>query len=84
MDRSYAKILARSATNSLSGLANALPAIKEGCPVEEYNKLRRQIASILADIITEILNPLYEEHVDTIRIPRKTSYAAVCPLDSLQ
>ncbi len=24
------------------------------------------------------------EYVDTIRIPRKTSYAAVCPLDFLQ
>ena len=63
MDRSYAKILAWSATNSLSLLANALPDIKEGCGVEEYNKIRRKIASILADIITEILNPIFDEHV---------------------
>jgi hypothetical protein len=63
MDRSYAKIMAKAATQSLALLADALPAIRDGVSPDEYNLIRRRIGGISADIITDILNPICDAHL---------------------
>ena len=40
----------------------SLYEVQEKCTEEEFKNYRRGVASLLATVATEVLNPLYREH----------------------
>jgi hypothetical protein len=62
MDRKAYGEFAFSASKSMAILSNALPAMKDHCSVEEYEQLMKRVANVVADIILDLLNPIYDKY----------------------
>ena len=60
MGRDDSEKFALAATKAMAELANGLAAIKGNCSGDEYDSLSKKTASLVADIIMEILNPIYD------------------------
>jgi len=45
-------------------LTNQLCDIENECSEDEFKLFRNRIARVLAEILTEIMNPIYNEHPD--------------------
>jgi len=43
-------------------LDHSASIVRESCPKEEFENYRNAIAKILAEMLLEVMNPLYKEH----------------------
>lgn len=62
MDESLARIVAVAAWRSTRELGDLVPLLKEHCSEEVYGDLLLGVAKALAEISTEVLNPVYAMH----------------------
>jgi hypothetical protein len=59
MELKIAKHVVRTAAGASADLASLLPLLKENCAKGEYELVAKAIATILAEISFEIMNPIF-------------------------
>jgi len=64
MERELAKHVVATGFRSASVLQELVPLLKPHCDPNEYEKYARAIASVSAEISTEILNPIFDQFPD--------------------
>lgn len=64
MDRLTAEQFSYSASVSIAELSKALSIAKTSVEPEEYDKYMRVIAKISADIIIDLINPIFDKYPD--------------------
>ena len=60
MNRESATFFARSVAEHYDDLANLLPIMKIKIDDEDYKYINRALAGVLAGILIDVLNPLYD------------------------
>ena len=64
MDRITAEQFTYSASVSIAELTKALALAKKSVAPEEYDKYMKVIANISADIIINLINPVFDKYPD--------------------
>jgi hypothetical protein len=61
-DNSIAAGVSKLMLEFSDGLDQSVAAVREACSDEEFVAYRSAISRILAEVLLEVLNPLYKEH----------------------
>ncbi len=61
-DQSTAKHISELMLRFSTELDDSVKVVQENCPEDELSKYRRAVGSIMAEILLEVLNPLYSTH----------------------
>ena len=59
MDEELARMVAVAAMRSSRELAGLIPLLKEHCDARDYEILGKGVARVLAEIGSDVLNPIY-------------------------
>ena len=63
MDEKVAREVIDLAKSTYESMNKALIAIQTNCSESEFDRYRTAIAGILGHVLTDVLRPIYEEHV---------------------
>ena len=66
MDIDLARNVVRGAFRSARELQGLLPALKDGCQAEEYERYLKGIARAIAEISFEVTNKVIAEHPELV------------------
>lgn len=63
-DRAVANEISRRILQANFILDEAISLVQEKCPKEEAEKFKVAMAQVLAELLFEVANPLYQKHPD--------------------
>lgn len=63
-DHAIAARISETMLQVFEQLNNSIFPVMENCSTEEFKRYRRAVGAIMAEILLQIMNPLYAKHPD--------------------